>query len=173
MAGRARTHHSHSPQKHDSNLLLPARMVIRATRFGAAKVCGKISCFTCIPLTSPPSQNGVCSNMLACRPMILYCMCCVGRRYFGFLAENDVWQYATMKEPHIIHKIPCSWDIILYGGGPGLYSGSSSRSNRAFDRAVNYQPHARPQAVCFTCALTLCCTLTGLQHEDAAARPFA
>ena len=52
-----------------------------------------------------------------------------GLRYFGFLAENDVWQYAVMKEPHIIHKIPCSWDIILYGGGPGLYSGNSARSN--------------------------------------------
>ena len=52
-----------------------------------------------------------------------------GLRYFGFLAENDVWQYATMLEPHIIHKIPCSWDIILYGGGPGLYSGGSARSN--------------------------------------------
>ena len=39
------------------------------------------------------------------------------------------YRYATMKQPHIIHKIPCSWDIILYGGGPGLYSGNSARSN--------------------------------------------
>ena len=38
-------------------------------------------------------------------------------------------RYAVMKEPEIIHKIPCSWDIILYGGGPGLYSGNSARSN--------------------------------------------
>ena len=52
-----------------------------------------------------------------------------GLRYFGFLAENDVWQFAVMKQPHIIHKIPCSWDIILYGGGPGLYSGRSAQSN--------------------------------------------
>ena len=26
-------------------------------------------------------------------------------------------------------NIPCSWDIILYGGGPGLYSGKSANSN--------------------------------------------
>jgi hypothetical protein len=39
------------------------------------------------------------------------------------------YRYATMKQPHIIHKIPCSWDIILYGGGPGLYSGDRAYSN--------------------------------------------
>lgn len=34
-----------------------------------------------------------------------------------------------MKQPEIIHKIPCSWDVILYGGGVGLYSGRSANSN--------------------------------------------
>ena len=95
-------------------------------------------------------------------------------RYFGFLAENDVWQYATMKEPHIIHKIPCSWDIILYGGGPGLYSGASSRSNRAFNTAIDCQParlRAHRPLFCGS-RLTVGDTLCGWQRVGAAAHPF-
>ena len=53
---------------------------------------------------------------LAPKPRVCFSACLFsGLMYFGFLAENDIWNYAVMQYPHMIHKFPCAWDIILYG----------------------------------------------------------
>ena len=52
-----------------------------------------------------------------------------GLKTFGSLAENDMWNYQAMKTPEILHKLPCNFNVILYGGGWGLWSQQTNRLN--------------------------------------------